>query len=141
MLHVFLVDLFFVLSTVFVFKKMLKQDDDLESRSAVIMSFVLAAAIGVAVLGFLLFHTYLLLTNQTTIEFISSQPTSALRESATFRKNPFDLGRRANWNQVFGEQGRWRWAFSFIHQFEEEQAEFPTIGIRHKLEADRFGKE
>ena len=131
LLHLFLVDLFYMVITYPVFAILLRSNEKIgfESRSSIVMSFVLAAAVEIAVLAFLAFHTYLLLSNQTTIEFISSSPD--LRRMGKFRKNQFDLGRNANWNQVFGRQGKWQWAFSFLHKEGEEGIPvFPTIGVK-----------
>lgn len=83
-------------------------------RGMVIMGFALAVAVFVGLLAFLVFHTYLILTNQTTMEWATrdSQRDEALRRSATFQRNPYDMGRRLNWEHIFGESRLW--VFSWL---------------------------
>ena len=143
MLHLFLVDAFFLIVTLPVFRHaltlpLLGAGDSFianDARSWVIMSFVLAAAVEIALLGFLSFHTYLLLTNQTTIEFVSGGPREDLRRLGKFRRNPFDVGRGQNWAQVFPSSQEWwtfAWTLSFLHKAGERELlpTFPTIGIK-----------
>jgi hypothetical protein len=63
----------------------------------------LAVGIAVAILGG--FHLYLCLTGQTTIEFhgnwINKRKFAKLNKKFT---SPYDLGRKRNWQQVYGTQ-------------------------------------
>lgn len=63
------------------------------------------------------FHTYLVLSNQTTIEFHSnmSNRDRAKKRGELFR-NPFDLGRTRNFQQVFGpnEFCRFVWLLPYV---------------------------
>lgn len=51
-------------------------------------------AFGVTLLGFIAFHVYLVLINQTTLEYGFIQPSA----------NPYDEGRRRNFENVFGRR-------------------------------------
>eukprot|EP00521_Asterionellopsis_glacialis_P018034 CAMPEP_0195295066 /NCGR_PEP_ID=MMETSP0707-20130614/16537_1 /TAXON_ID=33640 /ORGANISM="Asterionellopsis glacialis, Strain CCMP134" /LENGTH=494 /DNA_ID=CAMNT_0040356201 /DNA_START=183 /DNA_END=1667 /DNA_ORIENTATION=- len=72
-------------------------------RTAVAFAFMLSLSVGIAVACLLGFHLYLVLTAQTTIEFHGN---CAKRKHAKKRKtawiNPYDLGYRSNWEQVYG---------------------------------------
>jgi len=72
-------------------------------RQCVSLSWLIAACIFFALCFLGSFHLYLALTNQTTIEFHSnmSNKDKARRKGELFR-NPYDLGRRRNFRQVFG---------------------------------------
>ena len=106
-----------------------------EGRAVIVMSFVLAAAVGVALVAFLAFHTYLLLTNQTTMEWATGGIRDDLRRSGKFRRNPYDLGRSQNWKQIFGSHA-WLWAFPYLLARDSEDFNvtelpiFPTVGVR-----------
>mmetsp|Transcript_16849 Transcript_16849/g.25340 ORF Transcript_16849/g.25340 Transcript_16849/m.25340 type:complete len:331 (-) Transcript_16849:55-1047(-) len=70
---------------------------------AVILTFTVALSAALAVGILLGWHIYLILTNQTTIEFyINYENRSAARSSGILYKNPFDLGWRKNIKRVFG---------------------------------------
>ena len=148
--HVFLVDMFFVLVSIPVFRYALSLSvTDVANlylpgsqRPQVVMSFVLAAAVEIAMAGFLGLHTFLLLTNQTTMEWAtggySRRFEGTLRQQAKFQRNPYDLGLKRNWQQVMGNRGWWKWAFSFLHKDEARDGEivpsFPTVGVVHDTE-------
>lgn len=109
LLHVFLVDLFFLASAYPVFHLSSSASVPFDLRANVTMAFLLAFAIEIALLAFLSFHTYMILTNQTTMEWATgSRPTSK-------KGKPFDSRAQLNWSRVFGETGYWKWAFSFLH--------------------------
>jgi len=81
-------------------------------RQFISLSFIIAVCILIAL--FLLggFHIYLVLTNQTTIEFHDNMRKKREgRASGKGYRNPWDLGRRRNFQQVFGPntfcRGRW----------------------------------
>ena len=78
-------------------------------RAMIIMAFALGLAVFVGLLAFLGFHTYLILTNQTTMEWATrdSHRDEILRRSGTFQRNPYDMGRRRNWVYIFGESRLW----------------------------------
>ncbi|CAM9715162.1 unnamed protein product [Sphacelaria rigidula] len=73
------------------------------SESAVMMTFVLAISVGIAIAVLLGWHIYLILTAQTTIEFYQNQTNrSRARQWGELWSNPFDVGCKGNWQQVFG---------------------------------------
>lgn len=128
LLHLTIVDAFYVLSSLDPLSYSLNVKEGeasalpLSTRSWVILTVVLAFAMGVAVLGFLAFHTYLILNNLTTIEFLQgrSRADHKLRSRGKFSRNRFDLGRSRNWGEVFGhEHGsfwNFKWALSPFHK-------------------------
>eukprot|EP01102_Stenamoeba_stenopodia_P012568 TRINITY_DN398_c0_g1_i1.p1 TRINITY_DN398_c0_g1~~TRINITY_DN398_c0_g1_i1.p1 ORF type:complete len:225 (-),score=11.76 TRINITY_DN398_c0_g1_i1:129-803(-) len=73
------------------------------SRGGIIFQFILTVSVMIAVGALLLWHFYLLLTNQTTIEFYHN---SELSRHASARGEPFvneyDLGYRRNFQLFFG---------------------------------------
>merc|ERR1711972_352868 len=87
------------------------------SRQCVSLCWIIATCILFAL--FLLggFHVYLVLTNQTTIEFHTNlnRRDQARRKGEYFR-NPYDLGRVRNFKQVFGPSdiASFWWAVSFL---------------------------
>jgi len=72
-------------------------------RQCVSLSWIIAFCISIALCLLGGFHVYLVITNQTTIEFHSnsSSKDKAKRKGELFR-NPYDLGRRRNFQEVFG---------------------------------------
>ena len=72
-------------------------------RMAISLSFMLCLAVGIAVscLGF--FHLYLTLTGQTTIEFHGNYTNKRkAKKLGKPWKNPYDMGIKGNWEQIFG---------------------------------------
>lgn len=69
--------------------------------------FVLTCSVLLALGLFLFWHTWLVCTNQTTIEFYCNRfdALEARREGRAFR-NPYTVGVRANVEQVFGRSPR-----------------------------------
>jgi len=74
-----------------------------EARTAVSFTFVLALSIGIAVAVLFIWHVYLVMTAQTTIEFYGNY-TLSVRAKARGRRfrNPYDRGGVLNWQLVFG---------------------------------------
>ena len=75
-------------------------------HDALVYSFTVAISAGAAVAVLLLWHVYLSLTNQTTIEFyINMEERAEAKEQGRTYKNPFDKGWRKNLRRVFGGGG------------------------------------
>jgi palmitoyltransferase len=75
-------------------------------NSTLLFVFILTSSVLCALGLFLFWHTFLVLTNQTTIEFYCNRfdALEARRAGLTFQ-NPYTLGARANFEQVFGRKG------------------------------------
>ena len=72
-------------------------------RSAIAFSFILCLSVGIAVLLLGSFHAYLLLTAQTTIEFhVNCANRRRAKQLRQRFKNPYDMGMRRNFQQVYG---------------------------------------
>jgi palmitoyltransferase len=72
-------------------------------RHAIAFSFLLCMSVGVAVLTLFGFHTYLLLTGQTTIEFHGNCANKRrAKQQKKKYQNPYDLGTKRNFEQVYG---------------------------------------
>jgi hypothetical protein len=97
-----------------------------ELRANVTMAVFLAGGAELGLAAFLCFHTFLIITNQTTMEWA----TGANRD-AKLKRRPYDLGRPQNWEQIFGYRfENWRWAFSFLHDNIDPHAQishFPVM--------------
>eukprot|EP00566_Odontella_aurita_P014341 CAMPEP_0113547232 /NCGR_PEP_ID=MMETSP0015_2-20120614/12242_1 /TAXON_ID=2838 /ORGANISM="Odontella" /LENGTH=529 /DNA_ID=CAMNT_0000447765 /DNA_START=10 /DNA_END=1599 /DNA_ORIENTATION=- /assembly_acc=CAM_ASM_000160 len=74
-------------------------------RTPIAFSFMLCLSVGIAVFCLMVFHLYLVLSAQTTIEFHGNwgKRRQARRRGRTWI-NPYDLGSRRNWQQVYGTQ-------------------------------------
>lgn len=78
------------------------------SRSQVTFAFIITLSVGMAVGLLLAFHTYLILSAQTTIEFYFNKFSGKARKHrGEVFLNEFDLGRRKNWHAVFGAGKYW----------------------------------
>ncbi|CAJ1394566.1 unnamed protein product [Effrenium voratum] len=86
-------------------------------RQSVLISFMICASILCAVCMLGGFHLYLVLTNQTTIEFqINMIRRRQCRRNGEFFRNPYDVGRSRNCQEVFGPNSLWgfRWMFPWM---------------------------
>ncbi len=72
--------------------------------NAAVLTFTIGLSAGISVLILLVFHTFLVLTNQTTLEFyINWEERREAKEQGYVFKNPFDKGWRKNLIRVFGD--------------------------------------
>lgn len=80
------------------------------------LGFMLCLAVGVAVGVLGGFHIYLVFSGQTTIEFHGNfVRKSRAKTSGQKYRNPYDMGWKRNWQQVYGEyNGRWSMFKAFI---------------------------
>jgi hypothetical protein len=79
-------------------------------KSAVLFSFILAAAVFLALSVLLFWHVYLVLTAQTTIDYYGNRDAArAARRAGRVWVNDFDLGPRRNWQESFDERGPFWW--------------------------------
>merc|ERR1712014_420338 len=96
-----------------------KNDADGNREQCVMMSMMLAGVILVALSCLGGMHVYLLLTNQTTIEFqLNLVKRREARSTGVYWRNPYDLGRRRNFQQVFGPNPfyQFRWLLPYASQ-------------------------
>lgn len=83
-------------------------------RFSSLLAMLLCATVALAVGGMLLWHTYLVLTAQGTIDFHQFRADSHDAALRGFKwRNPFDLGPKRNWQERFDAHGRW-WALSWL---------------------------
>jgi palmitoyltransferase len=98
-------------------------------RAAVGFSFLLCLSIGFAVLTLLGFHTYLLLTAQTTIEFHANWASRRKAKKLNKKwKNPYDLGWKRNVQQVYGAGTSWFWSLILPSGREPDYLPLPLPG-------------
>lgn len=87
------------------------------ARQCIMTSFMICCSILVALCILGGFHVYLVLSNQTTIEFQTNiVRRKEARKNGEFFRNPYDLGRSRNFHQVFGPTPvcRLRWLLSWL---------------------------
>lgn len=83
---------------------------NVSQRSAVLFSFILAAAVFLALSVLLFWHVYLVLSAQTTIDYYGNREAArAARRGGRVWVNDFDLGPRRNWQESFDERGPFWW--------------------------------
>lgn len=85
-------------------------------RQCIMTSFMICCSILVALCILGGFHVYLVLTNQTTIEFqMNLVRRREARKNGEYFRNPYDLGRTRNFQQVFGPNRFWafRWLIAW----------------------------
>jgi len=87
------------------------------ARQCVSLSWIIATCIFFALLLLGGFHVYLMLSNQTTIEFHTNLTRKEqARKRGEYYRNPYDLGRSRNFKEVFGpdEFFTFRWALPYL---------------------------
>merc|ERR1712007_230876 len=85
-------------------------------RQCILTSFMICCSILVALCILGGFHVYLVLTNQTTIEFQTNLiRRREARKNGEYFRNPYDLGRTRNFQQVFGPNPfcKFQWMLSW----------------------------
>jgi palmitoyltransferase len=82
---------------------------DWSANHGIMFTFTIALSGAISVAILLSWHIFLLLTNQTTIEFyINIENRSIAKDRGIFYKNPFDEGVRKNLRRVFGDNPWYR---------------------------------
>lgn len=92
---------------------------DRSARQSIMTSFMIACSILVALSILGGFHVYLVLTNQTTIEFqLNLINKREARRNGEYFRNPYDMGRRRNFQSVFGPSAfcSFKWLMPYIAQ-------------------------
>jgi len=104
------------------------------SRQCLMTSFMVCVSIVCALCMLGGFHMYLVLTNQTTIEFQTNlMKRRTARKNGEFYRNPYDLGRSRNFQAVFGPNPfcKLRWALSWWAEGPSgDGADFPSLRVR-----------
>lgn len=88
-----------------------------EGRQSILTSAMICISIIVALAILGGFHVYLVLSNQTTIEFqINWNRRAIARQCGEHYRNPYDLGRTRNFQQVFGPNPMWgvKWMLPYL---------------------------
>eukprot|EP00929_Paragymnodinium_shiwhaense_P002009 TRINITY_DN102203_c0_g1_i1.p1 TRINITY_DN102203_c0_g1~~TRINITY_DN102203_c0_g1_i1.p1 ORF type:complete len:334 (+),score=42.89 TRINITY_DN102203_c0_g1_i1:223-1224(+) len=102
-------------------------------RQCIMTSFMICGSIMVALSILGGFHVYLVLTNQTTIEFQTNLiKRREARKNGEFYRNPYDVGRTRNFVQVFGPSPffSFRWMLPFGYQPPSgDGMSFPSIRL------------
>lgn len=106
------------------------------ARSQITFGFIITLSVGIAVSLLLGFHTYLILSSQTTIEFYFNKFSGKARKHrGEIFLNEYDLGRRKNWHQVFGPGRYW---FSWMLP---SWASPPGDGFEYPTRSEMFRKQ
>mmetsp|Transcript_31372 Transcript_31372/g.50943 ORF Transcript_31372/g.50943 Transcript_31372/m.50943 type:complete len:239 (+) Transcript_31372:169-885(+) len=117
------------------------------SKLYILVIYVTAFSFSVVLTMFLAFHSFLISTGQTTIDFwmnLRQRAIAKRQKTNTPWENPFDLGMRRNWEQVFG---RVHWSRAILpslrrppwppyatkQDFDNEQVEFYDHDHPHKI--------
>lgn len=88
-----------------------------EARQCIMTSVMICLSILVALSILGGFHVYLVLSNQTTIEFQTNLVRRRIaRQNGEYYRNPYDCGRTRNFQQVFGPNPicRLRWLLPYL---------------------------
>lgn len=113
-----------------------------EEKGAIAMSFMICLSVGFAVFCLASLHTFLVLTAQTTIEFhANGQKKRLSRQRGIQWINPYDLGMKQNFYQVYGSSRHPLWAIFIPSRREPEYLPVPIAGARGKrhLKGDQSG--
>ncbi|KAJ5072526.1 palmitoyltransferase zdhhc16 [Anaeramoeba ignava] len=94
-------------------------DHPVDHQGPLIFVFITCLVVIIGVSFLVGFHFYLLLTNQTTIEFYQNQLPNPKSKKGKIRK--FDLGKRKNFDQFFGTTNQY-W-FKFLFNFENPKGD------------------
>jgi len=107
-MYAFLI-LFWISTTSFLnFLRSLASDDVLEPGSTsffLVVCWVYCTLLGIALAGFVVFHTNLLIQNYSTIEFVEKKQNATPAQQYA---HPWDLGARKNIEECLG-QNVWLW--------------------------------
>ena len=127
LLHVFLVDVFFIVTSWAPAMNAFNAPYADTTRPWIVLTFVIASVLSIAIGAFLAFHTYLILRNLTTLEFMVPDRDSRSKTPT----NPYDLGYCGNWQSVFGSDTGpiWtlKWSLSFLHKDEVHDVTIPPF--------------
>lgn len=100
-------------------------------KTSIALTFMLCLSIGIAVLCLLLFHIYLIVTAQTTVEFHGNWANKRrARKRGTTWINPYDLGWKDNYKLIYGST---RHPIKAIFLPSPRQPEFLPIPINGEL--------
>ncbi|KAI3630959.1 hypothetical protein MIR68_010989 [Amoeboaphelidium protococcarum] len=81
----------------------------------IVLCFMLAATLMVALGGFVAWTSYLVLSNQTTIEFYNNTyEHEAAKSRGQSYRNPYDCGRWMNLRLFFSVGSRYKWWHAFL---------------------------
>mmetsp|Transcript_32204 Transcript_32204/g.82061 ORF Transcript_32204/g.82061 Transcript_32204/m.82061 type:complete len:118 (+) Transcript_32204:98-451(+) len=97
-------------------------------QSLLLFTFMLSLSVLLALSLFVGWHAYLVATNQTTIEFYANRlDAMEARQAGEVWRNPYTLGMRANFEQVFGlSRHRFSWLLPSLKAPPGDGMEFPT---------------
>jgi len=97
-------------------------------QSLLLFTFMLSLSVLFALSLFVVWHAYLVATNQTTIEFYANRlDAMEARQAGEVWRNPYSLGMRANFEQVFGLSRRsFSWLLPSLKVPPGDGMEFPT---------------
>jgi len=105
-----------------------------QQRQCIMTSFMICSSILLAICLLGGFHVYLVLTNQSTIEFQTNMiKRREARKNGEYFRNPYDLGRTRNFQQVFGPNAFWRflWMLPYACQAPVgDGMDFPSLRAR-----------
>jgi len=102
------------------------------ARECIMTSFLICCSIFCALCLLGGFHVYLVFSNQTTIEFQTNfAKRMESRRNGEYFRNPYDLGRTRNFQQVFGPNAlfRLRWMFPGARPAQGDGLQFPSLRL------------
>eukprot|EP01089_Gocevia_fonbrunei_P002672 TRINITY_DN12588_c0_g1_i1.p1 TRINITY_DN12588_c0_g1~~TRINITY_DN12588_c0_g1_i1.p1 ORF type:complete len:317 (-),score=22.09 TRINITY_DN12588_c0_g1_i1:26-976(-) len=101
----------------------------ISARGIIIFLFVMSVALFIAVSLMMVWHLYLILTSQTTIEFYFNKwKASEARDRGETYRNPYDLGYKKNWEYFFGKGKYWfSWMLPDWNSPPGNGVQYPTI--------------